>query len=72
MQFPDIRGVVMNRRNFLLKVTALCTVIAVPMGVWLRQAEDTKVVRALRGKIYPGPVRPLDKESVSRRGKWAG
>lgn len=62
----------MSRRGFLLKVTALCAIIAAPMIVGIRLVEDTRVVRALRGKFYPGPVRPLDKENVSRPGKWAG
>ncbi|GEM_PF-1384810 len=72
MQSPDIRRVVMSRRGFLLRITALCAVIAVPMARWIRQTEDTRVVQALRGRYYPGPVRPLDQESVSRPGKWAG
>jgi hypothetical protein len=62
----------MNRRDFLLKVTALCATIAVPMAEWLHQVEDGGIVRALTGKIYPGPVRRLDKESVSRQGMWGG
>jgi hypothetical protein len=62
----------MRRREFLLKVTALCAIIALPMVRLVRQTEDTKVVRALRGKFYPGPVRPLDKENLSRSEKLAG
>ncbi len=72
MQFSDIRSVVMRRREFLLKAAVLCTAIAAPMVGWIRQAEDTSIVRALPGNLYPGPVRPLDKKNVSRPGKWAG
>jgi len=31
-----------------------------------------RCVEAVRGLVYPGPVRPLNDEQVKRPGKWAG
>ena len=72
MQSRDIRRMVMNRRSFLLNLAALCAVVTVPVAGWLRQVADTSVIRALRGKPYPGPLQPLKEEEIKRPGKWAG
>ncbi len=61
----------MSRRGLLLKIVALCAIIATPILPSVLQAK-TWLGIAVRGTNYPGPIRPLDKKAVSRPGKWAG
>jgi len=62
----------MKRRTFLLALTAFAASLAVPLPRWLRAAQAAKLCRAQVGKPYPGPLRPLKTDEISRRGKWAG
>lgn len=61
-----------NRRGLLVKISLLLAIIAIPMTRFFRQTAKARVVRAMPGRVYPGPVRPLDDENIRRPGEWAG
>ncbi len=62
----------MKRRTFLLTLTAFAASLAAPLPRWFCAAEAAELYRAPAGKPYPGPLRPLKTDEISRRGKWAG
>lgn len=62
----------MKRRTFLLALTAFAACLTAPLPRWLHTAEAAELFRAQTGKPYPGPLRPLQTDEISRRGKWAG
>jgi hypothetical protein len=60
----------MKRRHFLR--LAVGAVLATPFGWLVERALPVRYVEAVRAWCYPGKVVPLDRDSVSRSGKWSG
>ena len=62
----------MTRRTFLTVLGAAGVALATGT-VWLtRRLVPLRVVRAMRGRFFPGKVRPLNEEDIQTPGKWSG
>ncbi len=53
----------MKRRSFL-KLLAFAAALAAAPALALAQAA--------KARLYPGPIRPLDEDEISKPGPWAG
>jgi len=63
---------VVSRREVLRGALLLGAFLALPAGRLVRRAGEMRVVRALRGRLYPGPVKPLEVSETVSPGRWAG
>jgi hypothetical protein len=72
MQDGGLRGLVMKRRKFLGMILGAGVTFAT--GAWrtVERAVPARVLTALRGRRYPGPVSTLSDEEIKRPGRWAG
>jgi len=59
----------MRRRAFLGSLLAAAAALALPL---LRGLLPARWTEAVRGRLYPGPVRDMDPAEVRRPGRWAG
>jgi len=61
-----------TRRKFTKALLAGAAVVAT--GVWrfLREGGPRRTVQAVRARLFPGKVIPLDEEDVRAPAKWAG
>jgi hypothetical protein len=62
----------LTRREFNRWLAGTAVLMVAGGWAWLRSLSAHRAVEALRGKTYPGPIRPLDEASVRRMGKWMG
>lgn len=63
----DQRRMDLNRRIFIK------TIIAAALApIAFARRTTSKCTQAVRARIYPGPVKPIDHKKISRPAKWAG
>ena len=53
----------LTRRHFIRNAILLLAPIVVAPRKWLT---------AIRARVYPGPIAPLDPEQIRQPAKWAG
>jgi hypothetical protein len=56
-----------GRRSFLKALALLLAASALPLAISFRGTR-----RERGGRLYPGPVKPLDMAEISKPGPWAG
>lgn len=61
-----------GRRTFLGLMLAAGAALAAPMLPLFRRILPARFVEAVRSRLYPGPVRPLDMAEIRKPGRWAG
>ncbi len=61
-----------TRKQFV-RAILLTTAVAGGAAWWVfSRVAPLRWVEAARGRIYPGPVRPLDRSAIQRIAPWAG
>jgi hypothetical protein len=60
----------MTRRKFIQKSIGAASAIIAGAGWLAKRADPRRFVRAVRLKVYPGSLRPL--EDILKQGKWSG
>lgn len=60
----------MKRRRFLK--LSLGTMIGAPLFWAFEKVAPVRYTEALRARFYPGAIREMDHERISRPGRWAG
>jgi hypothetical protein len=62
----------LKRRKFLGLIATRVSAALAP-GLWLaRHACPRRVVEAMRSRVYPGPLKRLDRNEIDRPGRWLG
>jgi hypothetical protein len=61
-----------NRREFLKTFSGFGAVAAFGASRLLQKMTRSKFVRAVRAKLYPGPVASLKHDDIIKPGPWAG
>lgn len=62
----------LTRRHFAKLLASAAGMLAVGAGHCRDALGNVRFVQALRGRFFPGRVRPLDPSSVRTRGRWRG
>ncbi|MFV1958057.1 MAG: hypothetical protein ACC662_01455 [Planctomycetota bacterium] len=62
----------MNRRQLLRLLTAAGAVLLVRTWPALERVLPRRQVEAIRSRVFPGRVHPLDPERLRRPAPWAG
>jgi len=62
----------MTRRTFCAAALATCAGALTGVLAWLKRMAPRSVVTALRGRSYPGPVKPLNRAEIGTQGRWRG
>ena len=60
------------RRRFVRFITGTVAGLAVPIGWLAARVVPIRCVRAVRSRLYPGPLKRLDNADIKRPGRWAG
>ena len=66
MQQGALRHMELTRRKFV--TTFMATLFLALTGLRVRTA---RFVRAVRVRVFPGKVLPMNRAEISKRGKWA-
>lgn len=61
-----------GRRRFLGGLLAVGAALLAPLLPHLERLLPARCVEAVRGRLYPGPVREMDEGEVGSPGRWAG
>jgi len=62
----------MRRRRLLRLVLGLGATAAAPLLPLLERFLPARVVHAIRGRRYPGPIEPLREEEIRKPARWRG
>lgn len=62
----------MRRRRVLRLLLGAGAAATAPLLPLLERLLPARVVHAIRGRRYPGPVEPLRDEEISRPARWMG
>ncbi|MHC4974183.1 MAG: hypothetical protein ACYTG3_17830 [Planctomycetota bacterium] len=62
----------LRRRRFLRICLGIGATAVAPLLPLLERCLPARVVHAIRSHRYPGPVRPLRDEEITRPGRWMG
>jgi hypothetical protein len=61
-----------RRRTFLGLLAGAGAAMALPLLPLLERILPARVTTAIRSRIYPGPIKPLDEGEVAKPGRWRG
>ncbi len=60
------------RRRFIKVLLGALGLAVTPALAILSHIAPEIWVEAVRGSVYPGPLKHMDEAEVARRGRWAG
>jgi hypothetical protein len=62
----------MKRRKFLAVLTGFGTLVAALGFSLFEKIAPASMVKAVRTRLYPGKIIPIDEKSLKKPGKWVG
>ena len=62
----------MTRRRFGMLLASGAAALTAAPGACLAALRRARFVQAVRGRFFPGRVRPLDDAAVRTPGRWGG
>jgi hypothetical protein len=62
----------MTRRKFIGKLIGTGSLVLVGIWGFAKKYAPRRFIRAARLEKYPGLLKPLDLNEVTRQGKWSG